>query len=144
MTKQQKNTPALPPRYTLEAGLALYTAMYESLEADDGLTTAQIVEAMHDRVLGVLNARLHDYTIYQVRRARIYHYAIDEETSKEIEAHERQRYATLYTKDGSHARLVAENYAQALTPSPAVKRWRRTQERRAQRQAQQLTTRKVA
>lgn len=117
-------------RNTLEGTIALVTAMYESLEAGECMTDAQVLAAESDRILSVLWCRIQDHAHYKARRGRLGRVAFDDRTSEAIERHREQARGLLYNDGAALTLFFDEVFAAALKPSAGVLRWRRRKARK--------------
>lgn len=127
--------PTLPAHRSLEATIALVTAMYEEIESGNNLTDAQIAAAFHDQVLGTLYCRFIDYATYCAKQhGRMHHYAFNDDGSIALAEHLNE----YFSEDLCGAELQAfldQNLREALTPSPEVLRWRRREQRKQRKAA---------
>ena len=113
----------------LQATLDLVTAMFWELQADN-LTLEQIAAASHDRVLGVLWARIWDYAAFHVAHGNLIRsIARDDEVSAYLLQHW-QRFSAEVNAGrqglpGPLAPMVEEVRQKALKGTPRARAMRR-------------------
>jgi hypothetical protein len=124
-----------PERHTLEAGLALYQAMYEELESGNRITDAQLGAVTTDRVLGILFRWAQRYACHEIQQGRMSYIKHENGTFRPCltwEAHEKQFHHPDLQREALTT-FLDQTLAAALTPSPYVLRWRRSEARRTAR-----------